>query len=104
MGVKATRGFPSMEIVEQLDIRFVGQKPERQLPQGSEIVPTEEVVQRLRDLLRRVDVAVEKAAAELLGGRVNEFDLVRLAEYPIGHSLPDLRIGDLLYRVGDALE
>ncbi len=55
------------EVLEEFFIRLVGNEPQRQLPQGDQVVSAEEVSQGLGDLFLRVDVAVEHPAAQLLG-------------------------------------
>ena len=55
-------------------------------------------------LFDRVDVAVEHPAPQLIGRGVDQLHLVRLAHHPVRDSLADLGPGDLLHRVGDALE
>jgi hypothetical protein len=54
------------EVLEEFFVRFVGNEPQRQFPQGNEVVGAEEVSEGLGNLLLRVDVAVQHPAAQLL--------------------------------------
>ncbi len=54
-----------LEVLEECLVRFVGDEPQRQLPQGDKVVGAEEVSHGLGDLFPGVDVAVEHPAAQL---------------------------------------
>ena len=68
-------------------------------------LPTPEVVaERGVDLLGRVDVAVGHAAAQRLGGHVDQLDLVGGPDDRVGHRLALLDAGDPLDHVVERLE
>ena len=64
----------------------------------------EEVVERDLGALLRIDLAGAQAFLELLGGEVDEHDLVRLVEDPVGERLADADLGQLEDRVVEAFE
>ena len=97
-GCRATR------YSEQLLLGLVRDETERELAQRHEVLVAEEAVEGAGDLLGRVDVAVQHAPAQLLGGRVDQLELVGPAHDPVGHPLADGDAGDLLHGVGDAFE
>ena len=92
------------QVLEQLLVRFVGQEPQRQLPQGDQVIGAEEAGKRSRGPFLRIDVAVQHAAAQLLGRGIDQLDLVRLAHDPVRDAFPDRRPGHVLDLVGDALQ
>src|SRR5580700_10934555 len=97
-------GVVPPQVLQQVLVGLVGQEPQRELPQGGQIVDAEEVGQGQRDPLLRIDVAVQHAASELLRRRVDQLDLIRLAHDPIRDTFTDPRLRHVLNLVGDALE
>jgi hypothetical protein len=65
-GLPHDAGFVPPQVLKEFVVRLVGEEPQRQLPQGGQVVGAEEVGQGLGDLGLRVDVAVQHSAAELL--------------------------------------
>jgi hypothetical protein len=53
-------------VLEEFLVRLVGHEPQREFPQGDQVVGAEEVGEGLADLFLRVDVAVQHPAAQLL--------------------------------------
>ena len=92
------------EELEELLLGLVGDETKRKLAQCHKVLLLEEAGQGVRDLLRRIDVPVQHAPAQLFGGRVDQLDLVGLADDPVRHPLADGHAGDLLHGVGHALE
>ena len=97
-------GLVPPQMLQEFLVGLVGQEPQRQLPQGDQVVGAEEVGKGLGDLLLRVDVAVQHPAAQLLRRGVDQLDLVGFAHYPVRHPLTDTRPGHVLDLVGDALQ
>ena len=69
----------------RLDV--LGDLAQRELPQRREVVGPEEVLERDRRPLRRVDLAGPEPLLQLLRREVDEHDLVGLVEDPVGERL-----------------
>ena len=83
-----------------------GSRPPRagQLAQRREVLLAEEVLQRPRDLLRRVDLARLEPLEEVLDREIEVHDLVRLQEERVGDGLAHAHAGGALDEVVQALE
>jgi hypothetical protein len=97
-------GVVPPQVLQQVLVGLVGQEPQGELPQGGQVVDAEEVGQGQRDPFLRIDVSVQHAAPELLGRRVDQLDLIRLAHDPIRDTFTDPRPRHVLDLVGDALQ
>src|SRR5580704_13344664 len=97
-------GVVPAQVLQQVLVGLVGQEPQRELAQGGQVVDAEEVGQGQRDPLLRIDVAVQHAASELFGRRVDQLDLVRLAYDPIRDTFTNPRSRHVLDLVRDALQ
>ena len=82
----------------------VGQPQQGQLAQRGEVADAEIAPHRGVDLLGRVDVAVGQAAAQRLGGHVDQLDLVGPAYYSVGDGLPWRDAGDLFDHIAEAFQ
>ena len=71
----------------RLDV--LGHLAQRDLAQRGEVLVPEEVLERDLGPLARVDLARLEPLLELLGREVDEHDLVRLVEDPVGERLAD---------------
>ncbi len=84
-----------LAVLLQLVLDLVGQPQQGDLAQCGEVADAEVVREGRVHLLGRVDVAVDHAAAQRLGGDVGEFDLVGAAHDFIGDGLALRHAGDL---------
>ena len=87
-----------------LGVHALGGVAQRQLAQRDEIALAEEVVHRLRRLVRDVDLALLEAAAQVFGGQVHQLDLVSLLEHRVRHRLADDDAGDPGHDIVQRLE
>jgi hypothetical protein len=87
----------------QVFVDPVGDPQERQLAQGGEVAGAEVVREGRVDLVVLVDVAVRHAAAQRLGGHVDQFELVGAADHLVGDGLalahPGYRLDDVAERL-----
>ena len=81
-GVPDDVGVPGDEVLQELLLGLVGDETEGELAQCHEVLVPEEAVQGVRDLLGRVDVAVQHAPAQRFGRRVDELESGRLFARP----------------------
>ncbi|BFO16015.1 hypothetical protein SHKM778_24030 [Streptomyces sp. KM77-8] len=77
---------------------------QRQLPEGGEVAGAEVVGEGGVDLVRLVDVAVRHAAAQRLGGHVDEFDLLGPPYDLVRYGVPLPYAGDRLHYVAQRLQ
>ncbi len=82
----------------------VGQPEQREFSQRREIARTEVVAERCVHLVGRVNVAVRHAAAQGLGGHIDEFDLLGSAHHRIGYGLALRHPGDRFDNVVERFE
>jgi len=75
---------------EQLLLCLVGEEPQRQLPQGNEVVSAEKVGQRLLDPVHRVDVG---RTPEFLGKKIRGPQLKLVVVYILTIPLVVLVLG-----------
>lgn len=82
----------------------VGQPQQGDLAQGGEVTDPEVVSEGGLDAVRRIDVAMDQAAAEHLRWQVDQFDLVGPAGHLVGQGLPLGNPRDLPYHVVEGLQ
>ncbi len=92
------------QVLQDLLLGLVGNEAQRELAQCGEILRPEEPVQGGGDLGLRVDVPVQHAAAELIGGRIDQLELIGTSHHPIGHPLAHSDAGDPLDGIGQGLD
>ncbi len=63
--------------------------PQRELAQCDEVPLAEEPPQSPLGLRGDIDLAVPQPLLQIVRGEIDEFDLVRLDDDPVGHDLPD---------------
>ncbi len=80
-------------------VDLVGQPEQGQLAQGGEVADAEVVAQGGVDLVGGVDVAVGQAAAQRLGGDVDQLQLLGAPHDLVGHGFPLGHAGDALDHV-----
>ena len=77
---------------------------QRDFAQRREIAQGEELLLRELGGLRQIDLAVLEALDQLLGGDVDEHDVVGVAQHDVGHRLAHGDAGDARDDVGEAFE
>ena len=82
----------------------VGGAAQRELAQRHQVALAEEVARRALGLLGQVDLARLQPREQVVGGDVDQHDLVGLVEEGVGHRLPDADAGDAADDVVQALE
>ncbi len=103
-------GFPRtldavlVAVLEQFVVDPVGDPQQGEFSQRTQVPGSEVVAEGGVDALSGVDVAVCDAAAQRLGGHVDEFDLVRAADDVVGDRLLLLDTGDSGECVVEGLE
>ena len=96
--------MPVTEIGEELLLGLVGYESKSQLAQRHQVLGSEEMGQRVGDLLGGIDVAVDHPPTKGLGRRVDELQLVGSAHDPIRDPLAHPGAGHALDGVSNALE
>ena len=89
---------------QQLLVDALGGSPQRQLAQRRQIAGREEMADRALGLLRHVDLALVEALDQILGGEVDDLDIVGLIENAIGHGFAHADPGDPGDDVVEALD
>ena len=74
-----------------------------QFPQGNQISLAEEILERLLRLLRHVDLAVFEALKEVVGGKVDQLDIIGLFEHRVRHRFTHPNTGDLSHHIVQTL-
>ena len=82
----------------------IGGAAQRELAQRHEIALAEEISRRALDLLGHVDLARLEALQQLVGGHVDQHDVVGLVEKRIGNGFPHPDAGDAADDVVQALQ
>ena len=85
-------------------VDVVGHPQQGELAEGRQVARPEVVRQGGVDPIGSVDVAVGHAAANRLGSHVDQLDLIRLSDDPVGHRLLLADIGDPLDDVVERFE
>ena len=84
-------GAPRAQELEQLLLGLVGHETQGQLAQRHQVLHPEEPRQRGVDLGCGIDVAVQHAAAQLVGRRVDQLELVGPTHHPVRDPFADGR-------------
>ena len=74
-----------------------------QFPQGNQIPLAEEILERMLRLLRHVDLAVFEALEEVVGGKVDQLDIIGLFEHRVRHRFTHPNTGDLSHHIVQTL-
>ena len=89
---------------EQLLVDPLGGAPQGQLAQRGQIAGREEMTNRALRLLRHIDLALIQPLDQVLGRKVDHFDVVGLIEHAVGHGLAHPDPGDPGDHVVEALD
>ena len=89
---------------QQLLVDPLGGAAQRQLAQRSQIALREVVANGALGLLRHIDLALAQALDQILGGKIDDLDVVRLVEDAVGHGLAHADPGDPGDDVVEALD
>ena len=87
-----------------LRIDTIRRAPQRELAQGEQVALAEEVLDRTRGLLGKVDLAFLQPLQQVVGREVDQHDVIRVVEYAVGQRLADLDAGDAADDVVQAVE
>ena len=79
---------------QQLLVDPLGGAAQRQLAQRGQIARREVVANGALGLLRHIDLALAQALDQILGGEIDDLDVVRLVEDAVGHRLAHADPGD----------
>ena len=89
---------------QQLLVDSLGGAAQRQLAQCGEVARREIVAYRPFCLLRHIDLTLAQALDQVLGGEIDDLDIVRLVEDAVGHRLAHADPGDLGDDIVEALD
>src|SRR5262245_11361916 len=78
--------------------------PERELAQGKQVPSAKEVFFRTRRLIGNIDFSFAEALEELIGRKINEFDLVGSLENSVRDGLANANACHLAHDVVQALD
>ena len=78
-----------------LGVDPVGCPAQGQFPQGNQIAFAEEVLEGAAGLLRHIDLALAQALQQIIGGQVDQFDLIGLFQDGVGHRFAHKHARDL---------
>ncbi len=86
-------------VILHLLVHAIGGPAEGELPQGDEVPLSEEVVDGLFGLPWDIDLALRQALQELVGGQIDQRDLVGAVQDRIGDRLADDHARDLGHHI-----
>ena len=87
-----------------LGVDPVSRTAQGQFPQGNQIAFAEEVVEGPSGLLRHIDLALAQTLQQLIGGQVDQFNLIGLIQDGVGHGFTDEHARDLGHDIIQALQ
>ena len=93
-----------LHVVEQLVVDALGGAPQRELPERREVAGRKEMLQGALGVTRQVDLAFPQPLQQVVGGDIDDLDVVGEVQDGIRHRLahPDAR--DLRHDVVEALD
>ena len=91
-------------VVDHLIVHPLRRPPQRQFPQGCEVAGQEVMLHRSLRLVRQVDFALVQPLDQVLGGEVDQLDVVRAVDDRVGHRLAHPDAGDSGHHVVQALD
>ena len=93
----------SAQVRVQILIDGVRDSLERQLSKGKQVAATEEIRQGSFDPFRRINIAAPHARLQGFRGHVDQDNLIRSVQYPVGNCFANADAGDVVYRGSQAL-